>query len=234
MAALDRYRFIRDWLTEDVAKGGSVCEFGAAPGDQIVEIAKAGYRATAVDIGIASDEWADGESGRMLRMFAEHEVELVEWNLEEAPYPLPDNAFDAVLLTEVYEHLRDYPIRSLEQAFRVLRPGGYLYFTTPNATYVVNRFRFLAGRNVATPLPDWIGGLPFARHAREYTFAEADELMARVGFDVIRRTSAHFHIARGRAPVRAAKAGLSLIARLRPSLGPEIVITAQKPSSPDQ
>ena len=53
--------------------------------------------------------------------------------------------------------------------------------------------------------------------------------MARAGFDVIRRTSAHFHIARGRAPIRAAKTVLSLLARLRPSLGPEIVITAWKP-----
>ncbi len=40
--------------------------------------------------------------------------------------------FDAVIMTEVYEHLRDYPVRSLEEANRVLRRGGHLYFTTPN------------------------------------------------------------------------------------------------------
>ena len=74
------------------------------------------------------------------------------------PYPLADESADAIVMTEVFEHLRDYPITSLLESHRILRVGGRLYFTTPNQAYVVNRARLLAGRNVATPLQDWIAG----------------------------------------------------------------------------
>jgi len=44
--------------------------------------------------------------------------------LEDHPYPLADESFDGAVMTEVYEHLRDYPIRALEETRRILRPGG--------------------------------------------------------------------------------------------------------------
>jgi SAM-dependent methyltransferase len=44
--------------------------------------------------------------------------------------PLNDGSADTVLLTEVLEHLED-PIRALEEAHRLLAPGGGLILTTP-------------------------------------------------------------------------------------------------------
>jgi SAM-dependent methyltransferase len=229
-----RYAFIRQLMeTDGVRPPASVIELGAAPGDQISELSTRGYRATAVDIGLHSDEWGDGESGRMLDLFEKSGVNYVQWNLEEAPYPLKDNSYDAVIMTEVYEHLRDYPVKSLQEVNRILRPGGTLYFTTPNAAYLMNRFRMVAGQNVQSSLADWIGGVPFARHAREYTFREAHELMKYASLEVVLSTSRHFQIQDGRQDSRTAitlKRGLDRLARLRPELGPEIVIVARKRS----
>jgi SAM-dependent methyltransferase len=220
--------------SDGVHPPASVVELGAAPGDQISELSTRGFRATAVDLGIQSDEWGGGESGRMLDLYERSGVNYVQWNLEEVPYPLDDDAFDAVIMTEVYEHLREYPVRSLEEVHRILRPGGRLYFTMPNAAYLMNRFRMAAGKNVQTPLHDWIGGVPFARHAREYTFREAHELMEYASLDVVLSTSRHFQIHDGREDSWAAitlKRGIDRLSRLRPELGPEIVIVARKRTS---
>lgn len=222
-----RYEHVRALVTHDFPAPADVVELGAAPGDQICSYATLGHRATAVDLDEAADEWGTGEAGRMRRMLAEHDVRFVRWNLEEIPYPLDDDAFDVVLMTEVYEHLREYPIRSLQEARRILRPGGRLYFTTPNAAYVRNRWELLRGHSVATALPDWIGGLPHARHAREYTFAEVHELMAIAGLRVVREESHHFYTSDGGVVARAAKTAIDRLARVRPTLGPAIVVVAE-------
>lgn len=46
--------------------------------------------------------------------------------------PFADSEFDVVWSAEVIEHLID-PVFSLEEARRVLKPGGRLVFTTPNS-----------------------------------------------------------------------------------------------------
>src|SRR5881296_1356992 len=57
--------------------------------------------------------------------------------------PVRDESFDAVVATEVLEHL-DEPGRMLSEATRVLRPGGRFFMTTPNAQALPYRIlRFL-------------------------------------------------------------------------------------------
>ena len=228
-----RYSFLLDRLHERLTPPARILELGAAPGDQIATLADQGYSATAVDIGIASDDWADGTPGRMKALFVEHEVDYVEWDLEEVPYPLADASFDGIVYTEVFEHLRDYPVRSLDEVRRLLRPGGYLFFSTPNAAYLVTRLRLLAGRTVYSPLPDWVGGVVHARPPREYLFGAVDQLMADVGLEVVYRTSRHFHQHGGSVPKRLVKRGLNALAERRPTLGPQIVMVARRPLSGD-
>jgi SAM-dependent methyltransferase len=231
ISAQARYEFVRGLVTRDLEPPAKIVELGSAPGDQIAALARLGYEGTSVDLGEASDDWGSGEPGVFGDLLEKSGVKNVIWNLEEIPYPLPDEYFDGVLLTEVLEHLREYPARSLAEIRRILKPGGRLYLTTPNAAYVMNRLRLLAGRSVHTALDDWIGGLPHARHAREYTFSEVRRLLDHVGLEVIHAESRHFYRHYGRSGTvgRAAKLLLDGVARVRAPLGPAIIVVAKRP-----
>jgi ubiquinone/menaquinone biosynthesis C-methylase UbiE len=60
-----------------------------------------------------------------------------DWNFRNldiicdiASIPQPNNSFDAILCTEVFEHLLD-PLSALKEFSRLIRPNGYLIITAP-------------------------------------------------------------------------------------------------------
>jgi hypothetical protein len=55
--------------------------------------------------------------------------------------------------------------------------------------------------------------------------------MALAGLDVVLRTSRHFHVEDASNLRRQVKKGLDRVARVRNTLGPLIVMVAQKPAS---
>jgi SAM-dependent methyltransferase len=67
------------------------------------------------------------------------------WADAEERLPFADASFDVVVSAELLEHLRE-PRRVVEEVGRVLRPGGKLVGSVPNAYRLKNRLRFLAGR----------------------------------------------------------------------------------------
>ncbi len=75
---------------------------------------------------------------------AELGIEPVVANVEE-PLPFPDGSFDAVVAGELLEHLR-FPDAVLSEARRVLRPGGVIVGSVPNAFRLQSRLRFVRGR----------------------------------------------------------------------------------------
>jgi SAM-dependent methyltransferase len=71
-------------------------------------------------------------------------IEPVQANVEE-PLPFEDASFDAVVAGELFEHLQ-FPDALVGEIRRVLRPGGVLAGSVPNAFRVQSRLRFLRGR----------------------------------------------------------------------------------------
>lgn len=88
-------------------------------------------------VGVDADREALEEAGKL-------GIET-HWADLDAPLPFPDESFDVVVAGELLEHLRD-PARLVDEAKRVLRPGGTLVASVPNAYRVKNRLRFLLGR----------------------------------------------------------------------------------------
>ena len=55
---------------------------------------------------------------------------------------LPDNSCDFAVCFEVFEHLME-PHRALMEIMRVVKPGGHLICSVPNAAYIARRIEFL-------------------------------------------------------------------------------------------
>ena len=59
-------------------------------------------------------------------------IALNNTNIYALPYP--DDTFDAVILSEILEHVDD-DVAALKEVYRVLKPGGVAAITVPNADY---------------------------------------------------------------------------------------------------
>lgn len=88
--------------------------------------------------------------------------------------PFADGAFDAVLLNEVIEHVRD-DAATLREACRVTRPGGHVAVYAPNRLYPFETHGVYLGRRYVfgnMPLVNYLPD-PLRRrlvpHARAYT-----------------------------------------------------------------
>jgi SAM-dependent methyltransferase len=71
-------------------------------------------------------------------------IEPVEANVEE-PLPFADASFDAVVAGELFEHLQ-FPDTLVGEIRRVLRQGGLLVGSVPNAYRLQSRLLFLRGK----------------------------------------------------------------------------------------
>jgi SAM-dependent methyltransferase len=60
------------------------------------------------------------------------DIPLHNANLYQLPYA--SDTFDAVILSEILEHIDD-DVAGLKEAYRVLKPGGVVAITVPNANY---------------------------------------------------------------------------------------------------
>ncbi len=67
------------------------------------------------------------------------------WADVEDPLAFEDGSFDVVVAGELLEHVRD-PIALVAESRRLLRPGGTLVGSVPNAYRLKNRLRFALGR----------------------------------------------------------------------------------------
>jgi len=100
---------------------------------------------------------------------------------EPVALPFDDDSFDTVLSCGVLEHVQD-PDGSLEEIYRLLRPGGTFYVTNlPNRFSYTERLARLLGRYYHGQLPN----------DRVYTRRTARDLVERHGFDIRELRLAH-------------------------------------------
>jgi SAM-dependent methyltransferase len=99
------------------------------------------------------------------------------------PLRVESEAFDAVILLEVLEHLINDPYLLIVEISRILKPRGLLLISTPNVASVAAAMAVMRGRS---PLWNPIRKDIYGRHNKEYTIADLHSFAASGGFDILR------------------------------------------------
>ena len=115
-------------LIEVLSPGARILDVAAAQGNFSLTLAELGFDVTWNDL---RTELAD-----YVRLKQERgKIAFAAGNAFELAFP---SLFDAVLITEIIEHVA-HPDDFLAKAATLVRPGGYIVMTTPNGGYFKNR-----------------------------------------------------------------------------------------------
>lgn len=108
--------------------------------------------------------------------------------------PWENHFFDLVIMTEVIEHIPYDPRLVLGEIRRVLKQGGMLILTTPNAARLQVIGELILGKPLGITLDQLKNTKPndgsiYQRHNKEYIKAELEELLSEMGF---KETEVHY------------------------------------------
>ncbi len=134
--ARERYRYIPDKFGTEIAPGSTVLDAGCGNGMLSYQAWKRGARVQGISI---KQKEVDGcrsmfNEGRRIP-----DKELRFDNVNLLDLARIGRQFDAIICTEVLEHIRDDRSVCLT-FFELLKPGGCLYITTPNAEHWYNKY----------------------------------------------------------------------------------------------
>lgn len=231
---LHRYRF-QKLLAALPPPPARVLEVGTTPGQFTEILRRAGYDVAGVDL------FPDQRASLWQRLG----VEVRFCNIDEQPLPYEDAAFDAVVFSEVIEHLVAAPLPALREMARVLRPGGRLIITTPNQHYIKSRLKTLFDVLLGRPFEPFkeferamqlAGPQRYYNHSRLYTLQELSWLVAQSGLQVAQARYANaweqVGVEAGRVlrhPLRVgAKAGLWLLTTAFPQWRSMLLVVGAK------
>ncbi|HUV63618.1 MAG TPA: class I SAM-dependent methyltransferase [Sedimentisphaerales bacterium] len=107
-------------LTDLLKPSDRILEIGCGIGSVVYELSGKGHDVTGIDISGEAIEYGRKKYG---------DIRLEVQAAETLPYD--DESFDAVLSFDLFEHIAGID-RHISEVARVLRPGGYYLFQTPN------------------------------------------------------------------------------------------------------
>ncbi|MEM3365319.1 MAG: class I SAM-dependent methyltransferase [Candidatus Bathyarchaeia archaeon] len=131
-----RYRETLNLLLKNVSEGAEILDVGCSPGYLTFAMHKLGFKVQGVDLN----------PNQCIKEIRESGIAIKRCNLDNEPLPFEKECFDAVVFTEVIEHLNPWRINSvLQEIKRVLKPYGMLILSTPNLAALENRLFLLIG-----------------------------------------------------------------------------------------
>ena len=149
----ERAEIFSKWL----GKGKKILELGCRDGS-LTKLFAEGNKITGVDIDKNALELFEKNLGG--------KAVYLDLNSE---WPFGENEFDAVVASEVLEHLYK-PEETVKKVLLSLKPGGLFIGTVPNAFSLANRFRLFMAQPNKTALAD-------PTHVHQFSYKELKSIM---------------------------------------------------------
>lgn len=119
------YRILLDVLNKYIRGQKKILDIGCGAGTLSFYLASKKHNVTGIDI-----------SNKAIRICRESARNMGFKNIHfmtiDFPNEIPPGKFDAILLFEVIEHLKD-DIKAIEKIYKLLKPGGILLLSTPSS-----------------------------------------------------------------------------------------------------
>lgn len=169
----------RQWVTKYVPRFGKVLEGGCGTGRYIFYLRRLG-------IDIEGIDFSDRVIENLEKVKNSIDPNAVFFKGDITRLPYQDNSLSGYISLGVLEHFIEGPQKPIQEAYRVLRPGGIAIITTPNVSYMVMyRKAILELKKIIKKAFFLKTGIePFFQH--EYTPGKLKRYMQQQGFHVSR------------------------------------------------
>jgi len=168
----------RELFLSYLPKEGKIIDAGCGFGKWVIYLTRRGYDI----VGIDNNELAVAK----LKAFDES-LQMELGDILHIHYP--DSSFDAYISMGVVEHFEEGPVSALKEAYRVLKPNGLIFVSTPT----VNVIRRLVRR----PLRNAINAPPvsFAYLRSNWSKSKRTAILAAAGNILPIRRGTYYHFA---------------------------------------
>ena len=188
--ALRTTKTIADTVRKYIPPGSKILDFGCGPCDKTAVIQALGYECSGFDD--LQDDWhLMSDNTLKIRTFA-REFGINLKLASDGYLPFEKDSFDMVMMHDVLEHLHDSPRELLNDLAELIKTGGLLFITVPNAGNIRKRLALAAGKTNLPRFPTyyWYPG-KWRGHVREYVKDDLRVLCSFLGFEIVALDSCH-------------------------------------------
>ena len=173
-----------------------VLDVGCGPCDKTAVLSRLGYQCWAIDD--LQDEWylAPGNRERIEDFARSAGIQLFVGDLKRAgEFPeIGAGSFEMVMLHDIVEHFHDSPLPHLNRLIDLLKIGGLLFVTVPNAANLRKRLLLATGKTNYPRLEAFLFAEKWRGHVREYVLADLERLAIYLGLERVVLEGSHHRL----------------------------------------